>query len=166
MYYNYCLFVSLTILLILFNLLVLTIYKYDIYEQFFYCTCIFKYFDESHRNVTFRGSESAVLLHSDSLRSLIFTPSSPHLMYLVRKLVLDAIANVASEKPLITCISGLWKDKHAGFPLQELIAVPIFGVLILQDFWGRFAKRNVSPKIESMLSALRTLENKLWVGIS
>ena len=78
-----------------------------------------------------------MLLHSDSLRSLIFTPSSPHLMYLIGKLVLDAIATVVSEKRLIliTCISGLWKDKHAGFPLQELIAVPIFGVLILQDFW-------------------------------
>ena len=85
-----------------------------------------------------------MLLHSDSLRLFIFTLSSPHLMYLIGKLVLDAIATVASEKPLITCISGLWKDKHAGFPLQELIAVPIFGVLILQDFWG----------------------NKLWAGIS
>ena len=67
-------------------------------------------------------------------------------MYLIGKLVLDAIA---TEKPLITCISGLWKDKHAGFPLQELIAVPMFGVLILQDFWGRFAKRNIFPKLRA-----------------
>ena len=60
---------------------------------------------------------------SDSLRSLVLTPFFSHLMYLIGKLVLD----VVSEKPLITCIkSGLWKDKHAGFPLQELIAVPIF----------------------------------------
>ena len=74
-------------------------------------------------------------------------------MYLIGKLVLDAIA---TEKPLITCISGLRKDKHAGFPLQELIAVPMFGVLILQHFWGRFAKRNIVPKLRacSLLSEL------------
>ena len=69
-------------------------------------------------------------------------------MYLIGKLVLDAIA---TEKPLITCISGLWKDKHASFPLQELIAVPMFGVLILQDFWGRFAKRNIVPKLRHVV---------------
>ena len=67
-------------------------------------------------------------------------------MYLIGKLVLDAIA---TEKPLITCISGLWKHKHAGFPLQELIAVEMFGVLILQDFWGRFTKRNIVPKLRA-----------------
>ena len=75
-------------------------------------------------------------------------------MYLIGKLVLDAIA---TEKPLITCINGLWKDKHAGFPLQELIAVPIFGALILQDFWGRYAKRNIVPKLRACC-----LLSELW----